>query len=224
MTCYGPRRKGRNRVFASMYTQHHSLAWLSLTFLLLLVAASDVETGTSHTEACDNPDLVQGQEQDKRRGQKTRMITPDELSTKNGVDETAIWISILGEVYDVTEGQDHYAPGKSYSGFAGRDGSVPFITGKFTAEEASKTADELKDSELPGLEDWRMFYRTHAVYKFVGKLIDPRYYSETSEPTEAMRQLEERIKTARVEYELKAKQRREEREKKRRGKKDGVRP
>jgi len=144
-------------------------------------------------------------------------------SRKNGVDETAIWISILGEVYDVTEGQDHYAPGKSYSGFAGRDGSVPFITGKFTAEEANKSADVLKDSELPGLEDWRMFYRTHAVYKFVGKLIDPRYYSETSEPTEAMSQLEERINTARVEYELKAKQRREEREKKRRGKKDGVR-
>lgn len=144
-------------------------------------------------------------------------------SRKNGVDETVIWISILGEVYDVTEGQDHYAPGKSYSGFAGRDGSVAFVTGKFTAEEAKKSADELKDSELTGLEDWRTFYRTHAVYKFVGRLIDPRYFSETSDPTEAMRQLEERIKVARVEYDLKAKKRQEEREKKRRGKKDAGR-
>jgi prophage tail gpP-like protein len=56
------------------------------------------------------------------------------------------------------------------------------------------------------------------VYKFVGRLIDPRYFSETGEPTEAMMQLQERIQIARAEHQLKAKQRKEEREKKKKQK------
>lgn len=134
------------------------------------------------------------------------------------MDEITIWISIMGEVYDVTEGTEYYSPGKSYSAFAGRDASVPFCTGKFTPEEAAKGPDVLKNSELPALADWRDFYRKHNVYKFVGRLIDPRYFGETGEPTEAMMQLQERIQIARAEHLLKAKQRKEEREKKKKQK------
>ena len=46
---------------------------------------------------------------------------------------TELWLSILGEVYDVSEGTEYYAPGKSYGAFAGRDASVPFVTGKFVS-------------------------------------------------------------------------------------------
>jgi Cytochrome b5-like Heme/Steroid binding domain len=140
-------------------------------------------------------------------------LTSTTTSRKNGVEESTIWISILGEVYDVTKGEDHYAPKKSYSAFAGRDASVPFCTGKFTAEEASKSPDVLQNSDLYGLADWRDFYRSHGVYRFVGRLIDPRYYSESGEPTEPLVQLEGRIEVARVEYLEKAKQRQIEREK-----------
>ena len=81
MKGYCPKREEHERVFASMFIRHPRLRWLLLAFLLLLVGASEVEKGNSQTEACDNPDLAQGQEQDEGREQKIRMITPDELST-----------------------------------------------------------------------------------------------------------------------------------------------
>mmetsp|Transcript_49938 Transcript_49938/g.140482 ORF Transcript_49938/g.140482 Transcript_49938/m.140482 type:complete len:124 (-) Transcript_49938:100-471(-) len=111
-------------------------------------------------------------------------------------------------------GKDYYAPGSSYGAFAGRDASVPFCTGKFTAEEAEKSTEVLKSTELPGLVEWRDFYRAHNVYKFVGKLIDPRYYDDTGEPTPDMMVLQKRIQEARAEQALKSKIRREERLKK----------
>lgn len=132
---------------------------------------------------------------------------------KTGVDGAEIWLSILGEVYDVSAGVNHYAPGSSYGAFAGRDASVPFVTGKFTAEEAAKSTAVLKTSELPGLAEWRDFYRTHPTYKFVGKLIDPRYYDENGEPTSDMMDLQRRIQEGRAEQAVKAKIRREERQK-----------
>lgn len=133
---------------------------------------------------------------------------------KTGVDGADIWLSIVGEVYDVTMGKDYYAPGSSYGAFAGRDASIPFCTGKFTAEEAEKNTEVLKSTELPGLVEWRDFYRAHNVYKFVGKLIDPRYYDDMGEPTPDMMVLQKRIQEARAEQALKSKIRREERLKK----------
>ena len=114
----------------------------------------------------------------------------------------------------MTLGRDHYGPGSSYGAFAGRDASVPFCTGKFTADEAEKSPDVLKTSELPGLADWLDFYRKHKVYKFVGKLVDPRFYDDAGEPTVSMIEFQEKLKVAKAEHELKAKQRREERLKK----------
>ena len=136
------------------------------------------------------------------------------LSRKTGNDGTEIWLSIMGEVYDVTLGKDHYGPGSSYGAFAGRDASIPFCTGKFTAEEAEKSTDVLKSTELPGLADWRDFYRKHATYKFVGKLVDPRFFDDAGEPTPALIEFEEKIQVAKAEHELKVQKRREERLKK----------
>lgn len=58
--------------------------------------------------------------------------------SKTGEDGSSIWLSVLGEVYDVTEGRDYYGPGESYNKLASRDSSVPFVTGTFTPEEAEK--------------------------------------------------------------------------------------
>jgi len=137
---------------------------------------------------------------------------------KTGVDGGPIWISIVGEVYDVSEGTEYYTPGKSYAAFPGRDASVPYVTGKFTAEEAEKSTDELKLSDLPGLVEWREFYSTHDVYKFVGRLVDPRYYDENGNPTEAMMRLQVRYQEAMMEREIQAQRRREERLKKQQAK------
>lgn len=73
-----------------------------------------------------------------------------------------------------------------YSVFAGRDGVVPFISGKFTDEEAEKSTDVLTDIEMFQLRtSWVKFYREEEKYPFLGKLIG-KYYDEKGEPTEEL--------------------------------------
>lgn len=40
--------------------------------------------------------------------------------------------SILGEVFDVSNGAKHYGKGGAYEGFAGKDASRSFVSGDFT--------------------------------------------------------------------------------------------
>ena len=100
-----------------------------------------------------------------------------------------IWLSILGEVYDVTKGAGYYKKGAGYSVFAARDGSVPFITGNFTEEEAQKPILEtLSDGELWALDDWRVFYANEERYPFIGLLLGS-FYEENGSPTEEMQRV-----------------------------------
>ena len=102
---------------------------------------------------------------------------------------SVIWLSILGEVYDVTKGAGYYKKGAGYSVFAARDGSVPFITGNFTAEEAQKPILEaLTDGEMWALDEWRIFYSQEEKYPFMGLLLGS-YYEEDGSPTEEMQRV-----------------------------------
>jgi len=60
------------------------------------------------------------------------LITPDELKRYDGSDGSpGLYIALLGQVFDVSKGKDHYGPGGGYSFFAAKDGSRAFITGEF---------------------------------------------------------------------------------------------
>lgn len=60
------------------------------------------------------------------------------IHSKNGETDSLIWLSILGKVYDVTEGKEYYGPGQSYNSLTAADTTVPFVSGTFTPEEAKK--------------------------------------------------------------------------------------
>ena len=125
--------------------------------------------------------------------------------------EGIIWLSILGEVYDVTKGAGYYKKGMGYSIFAARDGSVPFITGKFTPEEAEKSIlDTLTDAQLYALNDWRNFYEGEEKYPFVG-LLEGGYFNEDGGPTETMTKIRTMIRNY-VPRSVRRKQEREEKE------------
>jgi hypothetical protein len=116
---------------------------------------------------------------------------------KKGEDGSDIWLSIIGEVYDVTSGVDFYGPGRGgYGIFAGRDASVPFITGKFNEEEAKKGLDSISINALSALEHWKDFYAESDKYDFIGLLVDPRYYDEEGKPTPALLEYRERQETS----------------------------
>lgn len=50
-----------------------------------------------------------------------RIFTPDELKLYNGIDKPELYLSLLGNVYDVTKGEKHY----------GKDGSYHYFVGEF---------------------------------------------------------------------------------------------
>ena len=54
----------------------------------------------------------------------TRLITINELAAHGSKGPLKpIWLSVLGRVYDVDKGVQHYGPDGGYSFFSGRDGS-----------------------------------------------------------------------------------------------------
>ena len=84
-----------------------------------------------------------------------RVVTEEELKTKNGKDSDEMWLSILGEVYDVTDGKKYYGEGSPYNIFLGRDASASFVTGNFTEEGSRQSLLELDPPiKLTQLDDW----------------------------------------------------------------------
>jgi len=172
---------------------------LALVVLIVIFAAETLsldrssEQLPSDTKNLECKDDNQGECKNKIQKNGIRVITQDELEQNTGVDSSQIWLSILGDVYDVTKGKSFYGKGTSYGTFAGRDCSVCFVSGVFTAEEAKKNADELSDTMLAGILDWCKFYATHNSYKFVGYLVDPRYYNEKGHPTTNLLDLRKRL-------------------------------
>lgn len=62
-----------------------------------------------------------------------RIFTTSELKQYTGEDpDKPIYLAILGQVFDVTKGKEHYGKGGGYGFFSGRDGTRAFVTGDFT--------------------------------------------------------------------------------------------
>ena len=101
--------------------------------------------------------------------------------------------------------REYYGPGQSYNTLASRDSSVPFVTGTFTADEAEKDVETLDESELSGVEEWKLFYETSEKYHFVGLLVDPRYYNEKGESQPSLVKAKERLAKIKAEKEAKKK-------------------
>lgn len=136
-----------------------------------------------------------------------RIITDEELATKTSTKGDVIWLSIMGEVYDVTAGKQFYEDGNGYSVFAGRDGSVPFITGKFDEDEASKSIiDNLTEEQIGSLETWREFYEKEDKYPFVGLLVG-EMYDKDGNPTETNKKIQEIVVVEKARAEEREKER-----------------
>ncbi|KAK6625113.1 hypothetical protein RUM43_005404 [Polyplax serrata] len=125
---------------------------------------------------------------------KTLLFTSDELKSYNGEKGSkGTYLSILGDVYDVSKGQRHYGPGGPYHVFAGRDASRSFVTGNFDSDTQVDDVLDLSNNELLSLRDWSKFYKKEYDYK--GKLIG-RFYDNEGKRTEYWENLEEKFNDA----------------------------
>ncbi|GAX20272.1 hypothetical protein FisN_6Hh223 [Fistulifera solaris] len=149
-----------------------------------------------------------------------RVVTPEELATKTAEHGDVLWLSVMGEVFDVSKGREFYAEG-GYSVFAGRDGSVPFVTGKFTPEEAEKSIEILEPAQLKALDDWRAFYVKEEKYPQIGWL-EGYLYDKEGNPSELLQKVRKIVeeqkliakdKEAERQEKIKARKERKEKEK-----------
>ncbi|XP_050526413.1 neuferricin [Daktulosphaira vitifoliae] len=113
------------------------------------------------------------------------------LSRYSGDGGGKIYLSILGNIFDVTVGRKFYGPGGSYEKFSGRDASRSFITGLFNEEDLTDDVLDMKPDDLIGLETWLNTYKKK--YKEIGKLIG-RYYDSAGKETEYNKLVQEKIK------------------------------
>lgn len=99
------------------------------------------------------------------------LVSEDLLRRSNGIDKPELYLSILGNVFDVTKGAKHYGPGQTYNMFIGRDNSKGFQTGKMHADDDDNISFEFAD--LKTLAYWIQFYKDQYISK--GKLVG-KYY------------------------------------------------
>lgn len=127
--------------------------------------------------------------------ERERIFTATDLLQYNGEEGSpGMYLSILGNVYDVSKGAQHYAPGSSYNFFVGRDASRSFITGEFeTVTDEMDHVLTLTPQEIYSLRQWKDFYESD--YKYKGKLIG-RFYDENGNETPYYRRMTEQIEVA----------------------------
>jgi cytochrome b involved in lipid metabolism len=118
-----------------------------------------------------------------KRKSGTAMITQEELAKNIGTDGNPIWVSILGQVFDVTSKPQHYGPEGGYKFFAGKDGTRAFATGDFTPEGLISDVAGLSYIEVIGIFDWLKNFRRD--YDRVGYLIG-HYYTPEGGASEAL--------------------------------------
>ena len=128
--------------------------------------------------------------------QGVRLIAKRELKQHgpNG-PLSPVWLSILGQVYNVDKGKDsYYGPNGGYNFFSGRDGTRAFVSGNFTEDGLIEDIYGLSPKECQDLKNWaRDTYDKD--YIFVGKLIGG-FYDENGEPTEMHHELERQVEKA----------------------------
>ncbi len=94
-----------------------------------------------------------------------------------------VWLSIAGEVYDVTRGSRFYVGNGTYAMcFTGRDASRAFATGNFTDEGCVDDVEGLSYDEWAAIRQWADTMREK--YTFVGRLAGGAFYDESGAPTE----------------------------------------
>ncbi|XP_076627431.1 neuferricin isoform X2 [Colletes latitarsis] len=98
-----------------------------------------------------------------------KVFTPNQLKKYTNLKD-GLYISILGQVFDVTKGAKHYGPGASYHAF----------TGEFNDKGLTDDISSLSVQQVKALNDWVQFYNENYIYK--GKL-NGRYYNEDGTPT-----------------------------------------
>lgn len=107
------------------------------------------------------------------------LFSRSELALYNGVDKPELYVAIRGLIYDVTNNQKNYGPGKAYNRLVGRDASRQLGTNKLQLgpnevlkDEPENTwyTDDLTEKQNGVVDRWGEFFKKR--YRIVGAVVD----------------------------------------------------
>lgn len=121
-------------------------------------------------------------------GTASKVFSKAELAAYDGVAREEIFMSIMGQVFDVTQGARFYQHRTGgYDFFAATDGSLAFVTGDFK-ENVTDDVSSLTPTQLYQLSGW-VTDTYHAKYVYKG-LLDGYFYDSRGRETENMRRIQ----------------------------------
>ncbi len=125
-----------------------------------------------------------------------RLITKEELALHTTAQDQ-IWLSILGRVYNITDGEGFYSALKGgYKFYAGQDASPCFASGNNTPKGAEEKWEEWETKKQLGVYEWSTFYENHEKYQYLGMLAGSRYFNKDGNETELRRDIVEKCSVA----------------------------
>ncbi|KAK4702379.1 hypothetical protein P7C70_g3839, partial [Phenoliferia sp. Uapishka_3] len=102
---------------------------------------------------------------------KERFFSETELRKYDGTSaDLPVYVAIDGDVYDVSLGRASYSPGGGYSFFSGVDAARAYVTGCFKTHLTHDIRGFGK-KEIRSLDQWKNFFKNHAKYTYVGKVV-----------------------------------------------------
>jgi len=105
-------------------------------------------------------------------GDDAKTFSLDTLSKYDGQNDSPVYISLKGTVFDVSSRKDMYGPGGGYNIFAGKDASYSLAKMTLAPEDTNKFDCSLTEDEQNTLNKWIETYREK--YPVVGKLVDDK--------------------------------------------------
>ncbi|XP_038215706.1 neuferricin [Zerene cesonia] len=126
-------------------------------------------------------------------------LTQEELAKHNGDEHKELYLAVMGSIFDVSSGKIHYAKGRSYHYFIGKDGTRALVSGNF--EDESEDKDHilnLKCDDIFAIMHWRKTF--HDKYKYVG-VLQGRYYNSDGTETQYMAEIRNKLKNCKEEKE-----------------------
>ncbi|GAA5981689.1 hypothetical protein JCM10908_004567 [Rhodotorula pacifica] len=103
------------------------------------------------------------------------ILSEAQLALHDGTrpDRYPLYLAFDGDVYDISDGgMRNYGPGGAYHQFAGKDAARAFVTGCFKTH-LTHDLRGLTQDQLAIVSNWKNFYRNHAKYRHIGKVVHP---------------------------------------------------
>ena len=103
-----------------------------------------------------------------------RDFTAQQLRAFDGKDDdTPLYVSLKGDVFDVSEARSFYGPGGGYALFAGRDASKCLATMSLEEADLDQPVDDLNFGEREQLDEWHFKFKEMKGYPLLGRLAAP---------------------------------------------------